>query len=110
MITLSDLRARAEKFQRRVHWRCALTLRQSGRRINEARSIPAQAIPGGLLLVRRAVRASGSCGGLGAAPRAIWRPHRGISAPALPTRQRDVMAGAWAWYIAPFMPGWIWEL
>ena len=25
-------------------------------------------------------------------------------------RQRDAMSGAWLWYIAPFMPGLIWEL
>lgn len=25
-------------------------------------------------------------------------------------RQRDALSGAWLWYIAPFMPGLIWEL
>lgn len=26
------------------------------------------------------------------------------------TRQRDALSGAWLWYVAPFMPGLIWEL
>ena len=26
------------------------------------------------------------------------------------TRQRDALSGAWLWYVAPFMPGLIWEM
>lgn len=26
------------------------------------------------------------------------------------TRQRDALSGAWLWYVAPFMPGLLWEL
>jgi hypothetical protein len=118
MITLTDLRAHAGKFQRRVHWRNAalytysigslvstIVLIHSGR-------FAAFAQPGLLLAAAHLF--------------VIWQLWWRAGARDLPgdlgghaaldflrrelERQRDVLDKAWAWYIAPFMPGLVWLL
>jgi hypothetical protein len=118
MITLSDLRARAEKFQRSMHWRNALLYAYSilslASTIVLARTGRFNAMLGpGLLLAvahlfviwqlwwrARARDLPGELGGHAALD--FLRQEL--------QRQRDIMARAWAWYIAPFMPGLAWEL
>ena len=118
MITLSDLRARSDKFQRRVHWRnAALYAYSTGSLVSTIVLIhtgrfPIFAPPGLLLAAAHLF--------------VIWQLWWRARARDLPgdlggnaaldflrqqlQRQRDVMAGAWAWYIAPFMPGLVWLL
>ena len=118
MITLADIRARAASLQSRVRLRNAalyiyslanivltLWLVSTGR-------FPRFAAPGLLI---------------GAAHLfVIWQLWWRTGARALPegllghaaldylrhefTRQHDALSGAWLWYIAPFMPGLVWEL
>ena len=118
MITLSDIRARATRFQSRIRLRngalyfyslanIVLTLWLISRGVS-----PRYTAPGLLLLAAHLF--------------VIWQLWWRTSARALPDdlvaraaldyhrqeleRQRGAMAGAWLWYILPFMPGLIWEL
>jgi hypothetical protein len=118
MITLSDIRARADRFQSRIRWRnmalylyslanIAITLWLISRGVSPRYTAPGLLIGAAHLFV-------------------IWQLWWRASARALPAdlvaraaldyhrqeleRQREAMAGAWLWYILPFMPGLIWEL
>lgn len=118
MITLSDIRARAQTLRSRIQLRngalyfysfanIAITLFLIWRGVS-----PRYTMPGLLILVAHLF--------------VIWQLWWRTSARAFPThlmgtaaldylrheftRQRDALSGAWLWYIAPFMPGLIWEL
>ena len=118
MITLSDIRGRAAKFQSRIRWRNVALYLYSLANIAvtlwlvSTGKFPRMAAPGLLI---------------GAAHLfVIWQVWWRTGVRALPDdlmaraaldyhrheleRQRDAMSGAWLWYIAPFMPGLIWEL
>src|SRR6185503_11678887 len=118
MITLSDIRERAQALQSRIRLRngalyfysfanIAITLFLISRGVS-----PRYTMPGLLILVAHIF--------------VIWQLWWRTSARAFPghlmgtaaldylrhelSRQRDALSGAWLWYIAPFMPGLIWEL
>ena len=118
MITLSDLRARAGQFQARIRWRnvalyayslfnivVSFWLIASGR--FSAFKYPMLLMVAAHLLV-------------------LWQINRRIAARPLPgdmaekpaldfhrhelERQASSLSRAWLWYIAPFMPPFLWEL
>jgi hypothetical protein len=118
MITLSDIRARAARFQSRIRWRnmalylyslanIAITLWLISQGVSPRYTAPGLLIGAAHLFV-------------------IWQLWWRTSARALPDdlvaraaldyhrqeleRQHSAMSGAWLWYILPFMPGLIWEL
>ena len=118
MITLSDIRERAQALQARVRLRngalylyslaiIALTLWLVSKGVSPRYTAPGLLIAAAHLFV-------------------IWQLWWRTSARPLPThlmgsaaldyfrheltRQRDALSGAWLWYVAPFMPGLIWEL
>lgn len=118
MITLSDIRARADRFRTRIRWRnmalylyslanIAITLWLISRGVSPRYTAPGLLIGAAHLFV-------------------IWQLWWRTSARALPDdlvaraaldyhrqeleRQHSAMSGAWFWYILPFMPGLIWEL
>ena len=118
MITLSDIRDRAAALLSRVRLRngalylysianIVITLFLISRGVS-----PRYTMPGLLILVAHLF--------------VIWQLWWRTGAHAFPThlmgtaaldylrneltRQRDALSGAWLWYIAPFMPGLIWEL
>lgn len=118
MITLSDIRGRAAKFQARIRWRnlalylyslanIAITLWLVSKGVSPRYTAPGLLIAAAHLFV-------------------IWQLWWRTTVRALPDdlmgraaldyhrheleRQRDAMSGAWLWYIAPFMPGLVWEL
>jgi hypothetical protein len=118
MITLSDIRERAEALRSRVRLRngalylyslanIAITLFLISRGVS-----PRYTMPGLLILAAH----------LFVVWQLWWRtgargfPSHMMGVAALDylrqelTRQRDALSGAWLWYIAPFMPGLIWEL
>ena len=118
MITLSDIRERAGALRTRVQLRNgALYLYSFGNIVLT------------LWLISRGVspRYTGPGLLLGAAHLfVIWQIWWRTSARAFPahlmgtaaldyfrhelTRQRDALSGAWLWYVAPFMPGLVWEM
>jgi len=118
MITISDIRARANKFQARVRWRnvalyvwsafnivAGLWLMQSAR-------LADYRYPMVLMIVAHLF--------------VLWQINRRIGTRPLPEelaartalshhrqeleRQHDSLSNAWLWYIAPFMPALIWEI
>jgi hypothetical protein len=118
MITLSDIRARAGALRTRVQLRngalylysfanIAITLWLISRGVSPRYTAPGLLIAAAHLFV-------------------IWQIWWRTSARAFPshlmgsaaldylryelTRQRDALSGAWLWYVAPFMPGLIWEM
>lgn len=118
MITLSDIRERAGALHTRIRLRngalylyslanIAITLFLISRGVS-----PRYTMPGLLILVAHLF--------------VIWQLWWRTSARPFPThlmgvaaldyfrhelaRQRDALSGAWLWYVAPFMPGLIWEL
>jgi hypothetical protein len=118
MITLLDLRARAKAFRNRVQGRnialyaySLANLGLTGFLISTGK-FNAMAAPGMLLMAAHLF--------------VIWQLWWRARVRSLPVdlggraaldflrhelnRQRDAMAGAWLWYIAPFMPGLIWQL
>jgi hypothetical protein len=116
MITLSDLRARANAFHARVQWRnialCAYSLANLALTafLISTGQFNSMASPGLLLMAAHLfviwqlwwrARVRGLPGDLGGRAALDFLRHE-------LTRQRDAMAGAWLWYIAPFMPGLIW--
>jgi hypothetical protein len=118
MITLSDIRVRASAFQSRVHRRnlalyvyslvnIALTawLLSTGK--FNAIAAPALLLMAAYLFVIWQLwwraRAQALPGDLGARAALDYLRHQ-------LQRQHDALSKAWLWYIAPFMPGLIWEL
>ena len=118
MITLSDIRERARALQARIRLRngalylyslanIAITLWLVSKGVSPRYTAPGLLIAAAHLFV-------------------IWQLWWRTSARAMPDdlmgraaldyhrheleRQRDALSGAWLWYIAPFMPGLIWEL
>jgi hypothetical protein len=118
MITLSDIRERAGALQARVQLRngalyiyslanIAITFYLIWRGVSPRYTAPGLLITAAHLFV-------------------IWQLWWRTSARAFPThlmgvaaldylrheftRQRDALSGAWLWYVAPFMPGLIWEM
>lgn len=118
MITLSDLRARAETLRTRVQWRnialyaySLANLALTGFLLGTGK-YPTQAVPGVLLMAAHLfviwqvwwrARMRGMPGDLGGRAAVDFLRHE-------LTRQHDALAKAWLWYIAPFMPGLIWQL
>ncbi len=118
MITLSDIRERARALQVRIRLRngalylyslahIAITLWLISKGVSPRYTAPGLLIAAAHLFV-------------------IWQLWWRTSARALPahlmgtaaldylrhelTRQRDAFSRAWLWYVAPFMPGLVWEL
>ncbi|HEV7960807.1 MAG TPA: hypothetical protein VGP01_07220 [Rhizomicrobium sp.] len=118
MITLADIRARADSVQARVRWRNLALYAYSIANIAITVWLLSTgkhnfyAAPGLLLLAAHLF--------------VIWQLWWRTSVRAMPAdlsgraaldylrhqleRQRDAFSSAWLWYIAPFMPGLIWEL
>ena len=119
MITLSDVRARASKFQARIRWRNVALYAYS--LINIGLSF---------WLIATRPRLSGYLYPMllmvAAHLLVLWQINRRIAARPLPgdmaekpaldfyrhelERQADGLSRAWLWYIAPFMPPFLWEL
>ena len=118
MITLSDIRERMQALQTRVRLRngalylysfanIAITIYLIWRGVSPRYTAPGLLIAAAHLFV-------------------IWQIWWRTSARAIPThlmgvaaldylrhelmRQRDALSGAWLWYVAPFMPGLVWEM
>jgi hypothetical protein len=118
MITLSEIRARADSFKTRVGWRnlalyvysianIAITAWMLSSGKNKLYEMPALLLVAAHLFV-------------------IWQLWWRTSMRTMPVdligraaldylrhqleRQRDALSNAWLWYIAPFMPGLVWEL
>jgi hypothetical protein len=121
MITLSEIRARADSLKARVQWRNLALYAYSLANIaitawlistGQHKAYIRYEAPGLLLMAAHLF--------------VIWQIWWRMSVRALPSdlmgraaldylrhqleRQRDGLSSAWAWYIAPFMPGLIWEL
>jgi hypothetical protein len=121
MINLSEIRARAESFKTRVRWRNLALYAYSIANIaitawlistGQHQPYMRYAAPGLLIVVAHLF--------------VIWQLWWRTSMRAMPAdlmgraaldylrhqleRQRDALSSAWLWYIAPFMPGLIWEL
>jgi len=118
MITLSDIRDRAHKFQSRIRWRNVALYVYSA--FNIAASFWL-ILSGRLVAYRYPMLLM-----IGAHLFVLWQVNRRIGARPLPEelaartaldhhrseleRQRNALSNAWLWYIAPFMPALIWEL
>lgn len=118
MITLFDVRARAAKFRARAQGRnialyaySLANLVLTGFLISTGK-FNAQAAPAMLLMAAHLfviwqlwwrARVRDLPGDLGGRAALDFLRHE-------LSRQRDAMADAWLWYIAPFMPGLIWQL
>jgi hypothetical protein len=118
MITLSDLRARAGRFQAHIRWRnvalYAYSLANIGASFWLIASGRLSAFRYPMLLM------------VAAHLLALWQVNRRIAARPLPgemagqpaldfhrqelERQAHGLSRAWLWYIAPFMPPFLWEL
>ena len=118
MITLSGVRARARQLQARIHWRnlalYAYSLVTIGLSIWLIASGRLSAYMYPMLLM------------VAAHLLALWQINRRIAARALPDdmaaqpalefhrheleRQAHNLSRAWLWYIAPFIPPFLWEL
>jgi hypothetical protein len=121
MINLSEIRARAESFKVGVRWRNLSLYAYSIANIaitawlistGQHKPYMRYAAPGLLIVVAHLF--------------VIWQLWWRTSMRAMPAdlmgraaldylrhqleRQRDALSSAWLWYIAPFMPGLIWEL
>jgi hypothetical protein len=121
MINLSEIRARAESFEAGVRWRNLALYAYSIANITitawlistgQHKPYMRYAAPGLLIVVAHLF--------------VIWQLWWRTSVRAMPAdlmgraaldylrhqleRQRDALSSAWLWYIAPFMPGLIWEL
>jgi hypothetical protein len=121
MINLSEIRARAESFEAGVRWRNLALYAYSIANITitawlistgQHKPYMRYAAPGLLIVVAHLF--------------VIWQLWWRTSVRAMPAdlmgraaldylrhqleRQRNALSSAWLWYIAPFMPGLIWEL
>jgi hypothetical protein len=118
MITISDIRARADKFQAHVRTRNVIFYAYATFNIVASAWLIASGRLAAYLypmLVMIAVHLF-----------VLWQVNRRIGARHLPgdmggrpaldyyrdelRRQRDNLSRAWLWYIAPFMPPFVWEL
>jgi hypothetical protein len=118
MITLSEIRDRAERFQALSHWRNIALY------VYSVANIAASAWL--ILSGRLAAYTYPMLLMVGAHLFVLWQVNMRISARALPEelagrtaldhhrheleRQRDALENAWLWYITPFMPALIWEI
>lgn len=121
MITLSEIQARAGSFAARVHWRNLALYAYSIANIaitawlvstGQHKAYMRYEAPGLLIVVAH----------LFVIWQLWWRTSVGVMPGDLMgraaldylrhqlERQRNALSSAWLWYIAPFMPGLIWEL